>query len=320
MSAWFPPTPDYAPYKDGPFRLTMGLLPLDVREWIEPDAQMLRELDEKERLLHERHDEVFAVLPEAAAGSAELLVMLADYLPLRFPTLYRRVGDRLEHRLAGRSWHVTDHGMHPLDVAGRLVQEDLCLMHQAQGTETYRLVGASLCFPTRWRLSEKLGRSVGAIHAPVPGYDTHLDSTMDRFFARIKTERPVWRLNWGLVDDPTLFQPTGHGQGGYNPAITASNAGETLWVRMERQTLRRLPRTGDVLFTIRVHVHPLHELATQPERAARLAAAIHALPPAMQTYKSLPPFLDAVLGWLERVAGANSEAHMSSTDRLRNTC
>jgi hypothetical protein len=306
MSALFPSAPDYAPYKAGPFRLTLGLAPLDVRDWIEPDARMVRELAEKERLLHERHDEVFAALPEASAGSVELLEMLADYLPSRFPTLYRRVGDRLDHRLTGRSWHVTRHGMHPLDVAGRLVQEDLCLMHQAPGADTYRLVGASLCFPTRWRLAEKLGRSVGAIHAPVPDYDRHLDATMNRLFARLKTERPVWRLNWGLVDDPTLFQPTGHGQGGYNPAITATNAGDMLWVRMERQTLRRLPRTGDVLFTIRVHVHPLHTLATQPERAARLAAALRALPPAMQTYKSLTPFLDAVLAWLDRVGSTQA--------------
>jgi hypothetical protein len=70
---------------------------------------------------------------------------------------------------------------------------------------------------------------------------------------------------------------------------------------MERQTLRRLPRTGDILFTIRVHVRPLYTLATQPQRAADLAAALRAFPQAMRQYKSLPPFLDALLVWLDRV-------------------
>jgi hypothetical protein len=70
---------------------------------------------------------------------------------------------------------------------------------------------------------------------------------------------------------------------------------------MERQTLRRLPRTGDILFTIRVLLRPLHALATRPEDAAALAATLRALPPAMQRYKSLAPFLDAVLAWLEHV-------------------
>jgi hypothetical protein len=125
---------------------------------------------------------------------------------------------------------------------------------------------------------------------------------MERFFHRLKTERPVWRINWTLLDNPTLFQPTGHGRLAHNAQITAQNAGDMLWLRMERQTLRRLPRSGDILFTIRVHVRPLHSLATRPERAATLAAAIRALPLAMQRYKSLPPFLDAVLAWLDQVA------------------
>jgi hypothetical protein len=124
---------------------------------------------------------------------------------------------------------------------------------------------------------------------------------MDRFFARLKVERPVWRLNWSLIDNPALFQPRGHGQRDHNAAITAHNAGDMLWLRMERQTLRRLPRTHDILFTIRIYVQSLHNLAANPARAARLAAAMRALPPKMRGYKSLYPFMDAALDWLDRI-------------------
>jgi Haem-dependent oxidative N-demethylase, alpha subunit-like len=294
--------PDYAPFRPGPFQLSMGLAPLDPRDWIEPDEHLASELREKARLLHERHHEVFAAFPAAAAGSAEVLALLVDYLPSRFPTLYRRVGARLDHLVTGQSWHLGAATLHPLDLAGRLVQEDLCLMHCPQGADTYHLVGASVCFPTRWRLADKMGKSVGTIHAPVPGYAEQLATPMDRVFHRLKTERPVWRLNWGLTDNPALFQPTGHGRLEYNARITPQNAGEMLWLRMERQTLRRLPGSGDVLFTIRVHIRPLHTLAAHPQRAAALAAAVRAFPQAMQQYKSLPPFLDALLVWLDRVA------------------
>jgi len=293
--------PDHLPFRAGPFRLTMGLVPLDLHDWIAPDERMALELGDKERLLHERHHEVFAALPAAAEGSAEVLALLVDHLPRHFPTLYRRTGERLENLVTGQCWSLTESALHPLDLAGRLVQEDLCLMQRQEGTETYCLVGASVCFPTRWRLAEKMGQTVEAIHAPVPGYDEQLAPTMDRFFRRLKVERPVWRINWSLMDDPALFQPTGHGRQAYNAHITAQNAGETLWLRMERQTLRRLPRTGDILFTIRVLLRPLHALATRPEDAAALAATLRALPPAMQRYKSLAPFLDAVLAWLDHV-------------------
>jgi hypothetical protein len=308
LTAQLPPAPDYSPFREGPFKLAMGLQPLDLQDWIEPDARLADELAEKGRLLRERHQEVFAALPEAMAGSIEVLELLAEHLPTRFPTLYKREGNILHNLVTQQSWDLSQTALHPLDVAGRLVQEDLCLMQQDARTQVYCLVGASLCFPTRWRLLEKLGKPLNMIHDPIPGYAEQLASTMDRYFERIKVDKPVWRINWSMIDDPTLFQPTGHGRKGLNPDITPENAGEKLWLRMERQTLRRLPRTQDILFTIRVHVRPLWELAARPERAAALAAAMRALPEPMRVYKSLPPFLDAVLAWLDRVAASEREA------------
>lgn len=303
-----PPLPDYSPFREGPFKLAMGLQPLDLRDWIEPDVRLADELAEKERLLHERHREVFAALPEAMAGSVEVLELLAEHLPGRFPTLYKRAGAMLHNLVTQQAWDLSQDILHPLDLAGRLVQEDLCLMQQDVREPIYRLVGASLCFPTRWRLAEKLGKPLNAIHDPIPGYEEQLATTMDRYFERIKVEKPVWRINWSLIDDPTLFQPTGHGRKGLNPEITSENAGEKLWLRMERQTLRRLPRTQDILFTIRVHVRPLRELAAHPERAAALAVAMRTMPEPMRVYKSLPPFFDAVLAWLDRIVARGREA------------
>lgn len=280
-----------------------GLQTLELHDWIEPDERFASELTEKERLLRERHQEVFAVLPEALDGSTEVLELLAAHLPSRFPTLYRREGNLLCNLVTQQSWNLSQQVLHPLDLAGRLVQEDLCLMQHDPASNTYRLVGASLCFPTRWRLADKMGKPLTAIHDPVPGYEEQLAATVDRFFERLKAEKPVWRVNWGLIDDPTLFQPTGHRRKGLNPDITADNAGEKLWIRIERQTLRRLPRTQDVLFTIRVHIRPLQQLLSYPERAATLASAIRGMPEPLRLYKSLPPFLDAVLAWLDRAAG-----------------
>ena len=296
----FPSPPDYAPFKAEPFRLSMGLMPLDLKDWIEPDAQCAVELKEKQRLLTERHAEVFAALPEAAPGSAETLALLVEHLPSRFPELYQRSGGRLDNLATGQQWGIHNTPLHPLDLAGRLVQEDLCLMQRQAHTQVYHLVGASLCFPTRWRLVDKIGKPLNTIHAPIPGYAEQLATTMDKFFDRLKVERPVWRLNWALMDDPTLFQPTRSSR--KRADITPENAGDSIWLRIERQTLRRLPHTRDILFTIRVHVRPLAQLATQPDRAIQLAAALRALPPPMRRYKSLPPFIEAVLTWLDRAA------------------
>ena len=47
-----------------------------------------------------------------------------------------------------------------------------------------------VCFPTRWRPSEKIGRTMAAIHEPVPRYDD-IATAVDRFFDRL--HRAAWR-------------------------------------------------------------------------------------------------------------------------------
>ncbi|MCX7310445.1 MAG: DUF3445 domain-containing protein [Alphaproteobacteria bacterium] len=74
-----------------------------------------------------------------------------------------------------------------------------------------------------------------------------------------------------------LFQPGGeHFRRARNPNVNAANAGETLYLRVERQTLSLLPASGTVLFGIRVHIYPMARIAADKEVAARLASAIAA--------------------------------------------
>lgn len=299
-----PPAKEYAPYQPGPFRLAMDLHPLNLAEWIEVDEHLPAELVEKQRLLAERYSEVFAALPEAAAGAAETLALLVDHLPARFPQVYQLEGDRLHNRATAETWPLAGGRMHPLELAGRLVQEDLCLMGRDPASGLYRLTGACLCFPSRWRLAEKLGKPLDAIHGPVPGYAAALGAPMNRLFERLKSHKPVWRLNWSVVDDPALFQPIAPAGPDYATNVTAANAGDKLWLRLERQTLRRLAASNDILFTIRIYSRPLSVLAGQPERAAQLAAAIRGLNEEMRLYKSMRPIIGAALAWLDRTAAA----------------
>ena len=49
-------------------------------------------------------------------------------------------------------------------------------------------------------------------------------------------------------------------------------------MRVERQTLRRLPRTGAIVFTIRVYLTRLEDLVAEPGVPGRLASAIRSWP------------------------------------------
>lgn len=289
----------YTPF-EAPYRMSMGLMRLRPEEWIEVDDAWAEDLAEKRRLLGERADELVRTEPGSEAAQAEVLSTLARHLARHHGDRYALQGDDLSVAALAERWSLTRSPLAPIDLAGRLVQEDLCLMQKDRGE--WRLTAASVCFPTRWRLADKIGRPLEAIHAPVPGFQERLGRPVVRFFDTLRQDRPVWRLNWSLLDDPALYQPGGHGRKREDPEITSENAGEKIWLRVERQTLSRLPETAAVLFTIRIHRWPLKRLARLPEAAARLKASLETMPPALQHYKSVPVFGRAVSGYLARIA------------------
>lgn len=281
-------------FAGGRYRLAMGLTPLSDGEWLAPGVELRESLIEKRHLLATRRDQVLRVLPEAESSSRELVDLLATHLPQHFPACYRRDGDRLTNSVTQEDWDLAAPALHPLDLAGRLVEEDLCLMQSGAGG--YRLVAASLCAPNRWRLAERLGQPLDLIHAPVPGYQPALARPVAHFFAALKPDRIVGRVNWGIADDPTRFQPVGRDP---DAAIDAENAGAALWLRVERQTLRRLPQSGAVLFTIRTEITRLDRAIRSPAAAADLAAAIRDMSPAMRQYKHIAAVAPALLAWLD---------------------
>jgi hypothetical protein len=178
--------------------------------------------------------------------------------------------------------------LHPLDAAGRLVQEDLCLMVLRDGAP--HLDAASLCFPSYWRLADKLGRPMATVHDPVAHYRHELAAKVDTFLQRLRPERPVWRRNWSIHDDPSYFLPDPT-----PPYDGTPPAG--LHLRSERQTLRRLRSADVVLFTIRTQQVPLVLLADRPVVAHAMAAAIEHWSPELAAYKGAHGAL-AAQAWL----------------------
>lgn len=291
----------HLPFEDGPFRMAMGLVSCAEGDWLELDARYPGEMEERRDLLATRRGEVFAACPGSEHARAEVLDVVAAHLVRHHPAWFRRIGDTIENALTGEAWSLAAPPCDPLVVAGLLVQEDLCLIRP--GAEGAVLEAALLCAPSRWRLAEKIGRPLIAVHGPVPFYGERLGAPVDRFLRQLKPGRIATRMNWSIVDDAALFQPYAPTQGRDGPVITPDTAGERLHFRMERQGFRLMPQSGSVLFTIRVHSYPLARVAVLPGVAARLAGAVRALPPEMAAYKALAPFIDALHAYLATEAG-----------------
>lgn len=271
-----------APTLPEPFRI--GVRPLGEAPWLIVDAALGTRLDEKTRLVAERPEAVLGALPGSAAGARAARAAIERWLLARATATHaaRDAADGAGAvRVRGRP--PPDPALPPLAAAALLVAEDLVLLHRdAAG---WIVAAGCVAFPSAWSLGEKLGRPLGAVHAPVPGYaeGTQADRLITRMLDALRPGQPVLRGNWSLHAEPVLHLPRHTDDHAERLAATPP---EALWLRRERQTLARLAATGDVLFTIHTSLEPLAALDT--DTRAVLERQLAALDPAQRAYRGLP--------------------------------
>jgi hypothetical protein len=251
----------------------MGTRALGQRPWLVVDNQREAELQLKAALLTDRHPEVFAAEDGTTEAGNEVLdlVVGSGLVDMDTACFDGSCSDPSE--------------LHPLDAAGRLVQEDLCLLSREEAG--WILVAGSVCFPSRWRLVEKVGRPLLDIHEPVDGYAAELARRVDGLFDRLD-EQIVWRRNWFIHPDPRLFQPERPRNG--DRVVAASDCLSGLYLRSERQTLRRLHRSGFVLFTIRTQQSPLARLVDDESRRSGFAQFLRQAPSSVAAHRGISEY------------------------------
>jgi dimethylamine monooxygenase subunit A len=285
------------PFRGGPFRVRMGLTPIQPAEWLVIGPDYAGQIAEKRRLIAADREAVWQMLPQAQDAAAELGDALAANLVGHHGEHFRRENGRFENRLLGES-----EALAPGDLGAviRHVQEDVCLLQPDGSDGLYRLTGASLCFPANWKLAEKLGRPLIAIHEHVPDYEPAVGAGVDRFLQRLDAGRLVTRANWLLSDEPALFQL---GKRPLAEAIPLEEIGRRLVMRLERQCFLRLPQTGAVVFSIRTFVLRLEEAVATPADARDLMASLSGMDGPALAYRHIGPVLPRLTAWLESRAG-----------------
>ena len=260
------------PAPDGEFRHRVGVRPLDLSGWLPSDEETGPTIAMKRALLAERRDEVVACTDGGEAVAEEAAHLVAVW----------------------RGADLKDRGIDALVEAALLVADDLTVLGPTDVEDgAPRFVAGVVCAPSRWSLRSKMGRTMLETHEPVPRYAEHIGSAVDTVLRRLSPDRPVWRSNWTLVDHPALFQPE-------VPDGPLVDDPSQLWVRMERETLRRLPRTGGILFTIRGFQQPLPDYVARGREQARIVRDLVArLPDDVARYKSVLPHRAAVAAWLD---------------------
>jgi len=127
-------------------------------------------------------------------------------------------------------------------------------------------------------------------------------------FSKLKPEQPLWRNNWGLSPSGTLDEPLyGSDEKREERKIKKGVSEEEvkkLFLKVEYQTIRRLPRSRYLLFTVKTMVDSLSGLGEVPAQAAQcLASSIRGMSAEMQAYKGIASaeVSEAVLKYLDSI-------------------
>lgn len=197
----------------------------------------------------------------------------------------------------------------PMTMSARLVQDDLAVMFEKSDGQYYLLAGAIL-LAGFWRLGDKWGMPLSEIHTSgdVPGFKTKLEKGMMNFFRRVQPQSPVLRNNYFMqVDDDLAWSHSigpedndedGRFVAGWGTA-EKNKAIENHYFRSERQSLRRLPRSGGVVFTIRTYFEPIISIAKEPGVPGRLASAVRSWGDDVAKYKGRERYQDVLLEFLD---------------------
>ena len=265
----------YPPPSDGkPFRLNIGLRSLEDALWLEDGSDLIQQIAERISLAERSREVVYQELPGYRPAVEELVSRIAKHLSDFHQDKYAVTTDSITYLPKNLTIDLTASDV-LLKVAA-IIGEDLVVLSREENE--WKIVAGAVLFPSRWKLSEKIGKGMDAVHTPVPGFAEALAPYMTATFDKITADRPVWRKNWSLHSTPDLHQPT---------SIHTPATPDNYWWRTERQTLTRAVCGEFLYFTIRNRAEPLSWIKENPESAELFAQTLESLLPETIEYKGL---------------------------------
>ncbi|EGV62984.1 hypothetical protein CANTEDRAFT_114301 [Yamadazyma tenuis ATCC 10573] len=311
------------PFKDAEYKLTMGIKRLDPQDWLLIEPTYLDHIEEKIRITTNSHTEygdfdlrssTLFVTPECAPAIREFYDIVVQYMCDKYPKYFQVKGSRVFNSITGQYLpRAASEKVEPIEYLDYLVkniEEDVIFMLKPQDNpeSEYYFKGGIFAFAAGFDPKDKFNTPMTSIHQPIPGYESKLKTSMNRFFNRITPGQFVTRSNFSLQTHNLFFvHDRNKGHNRPEDEVVEPKKEEELdfdkqvHYRSERQVLTRLPKTGAVVFTIRTYLLPLSEVKKDgKEVCARLSGAVEKFPEDIRTYKNAREWGDAVISYLRR--------------------
>jgi hypothetical protein len=143
------------------------------------------------------------------------------------------------------------------------VPEDFVIMMRDPHTGYYYFRAGVICSSIGWNLGSKMGLKLQDTHRPIPDYKEKMAFSMDRYFAKLATDEPIQRGSWSFELDQLLYLDP-KSQHASIDRLGAEEAEKRIHLRVDWQTLKRLPLSGAIAFNFKRVFTPLAQLRKEP--------------------------------------------------------
>ncbi|KAI1205286.1 uncharacterized protein F4807DRAFT_443460 [Annulohypoxylon truncatum] len=281
------------PQKFRPFKpiyhITMALRSTTPSDLIVIDRNYQSRLKERQLVMEKHEKHTLGCMPYGVEAVREVYsYLLGEYLPARYPTLFTRDNKSFRNSVTGAILPLLppEDPITALRNLGQTVEDDMFFLRETP--DGHQSTAFVCCCPSGFDPAAKIGKLLKDIHGPVPSYDK-IGPSMERYFSRLEVGKSGSRVNWSVTTNSELFNVSGnHVNEGDQVEEDMDVDIEKAWLRMELQTMTRMPKTRAILFSIKTYLCPVKDIKAEG-LGHELADAIEGLKrgnaPGMWVYK-----------------------------------
>jgi len=301
--------PLYRPYRWATADFQLGLRPIRPENWILIGAEHADMMREKRERLDTQKSFYYRTLPRSLPAQRELRGRVVAHLAADHPQSFEVSDSVVRSVITGQTADLDDDSIEPLMQVSRLVEEDFMLLEEFGGT--LQITAASNAYSSSGRLVGSVGRDMEWAHEPVPQLTPRLGGRIHRVLGSIHAARPCERFNWQITPMATVFFPHDDPHAANAAAmrevlgelrLDPERAGELLWIRVERQTLWRLPDSNAVAFSLHTYSDPLSSLQSDAQSLRAIRAVLQSYSEERWKYSEMDIVREPLMIWLERSA------------------
>lgn len=244
--------------------LATALTKMEPDWWLEIENTYISRIKQRKDLFTEYGSKVLDYLPGSELVCKELMEMCLQFYCARYPKYFSlSTNKHIFHN--GILNEETDlKSMHPLHVLLNNVPEDFAIVLRNESDGMYYFRAGVVCSSLGWNVGTKIGLQLKDIHKTIPDYKEKMSFSMDRYFSKMPTNSPIQRGSWGLEIGNPLFMPPGHPHEKLREIQKEDLKVEECSLRVDWQTLRRLPLSAGIVFNFKALYTPVQEFRDEP--------------------------------------------------------